>query len=109
MARKRHRHATRHKPAWMIEPSAGETHDENKETAEREPSRMSRFAKYGFIAGIAVAMYYIESNSPASLGFYAGPVPLPLVFVFFAGGGALAGAGFAWWAKRSFPDDSSKP
>ena len=72
---------------------------------EREVSRIRRWTKWGMIAGWVLAMLYVNAWSPAQLGFYVGPVPLPLVFAVFVGGGALIGAGFAWLQRKLPPPD----
>ncbi len=72
--------------------------------AEREPSRMKRWAKYGSIVGYALAMLYMNAWTPAHLGFYIGPTPALLVFAMLIGGGALIGAGFGWLEDRLPPD-----
>ena len=109
MSSERHTSRKKQKPAWMVEPTASEMPDETEATAKREPARMARCAKYGFLLGWAVAMYYMQSNTPESLGFYAGSVPLTLVFVICMGGGALAGAGLSWIESRLFPEDGLRP
>jgi hypothetical protein len=63
-------------------------------------------AKWGFVAGMAVAMIYIQIHTPSSLGFYPGDVGV----VLFAciGPGAAIGALFAWlgaWLRTMISGD----
>lgn len=51
-------------------------------------------AKWGFVAGMVVAMVYIQIHTPSSLGFYPGDVGV--VLFVCAGSGAAIGALFAW-------------
>jgi hypothetical protein len=51
-------------------------------------------AKWGFVAGMVVAMVYIQIRTPSSLGFYPGDVGV--VLFVCAGSGAAIGALFAW-------------
>ena len=57
-------------------------------------------AKWGFAAGFAVAMIYIQIHTPASLGFYPGDAGV----VLFAciGSGAAIGALLAWLGTSVF-------
>ncbi|HWB45421.1 MAG TPA: hypothetical protein VG900_08290 [Hyphomicrobiaceae bacterium] len=51
-------------------------------------------AKWGAVAGLALAQIYISHNSP--LGFYTGS--LPIVFLLCIGSGVAIGAAIGRWA-----------
>lgn len=73
----------------------------------RGRSKLARWARYGAYAGFALAMVGVEAGTPASLGFYVGAMPLPLLFALCIGGGAACGALLALLDGRPPPGDES--